>query len=428
MSIFKNRKFMYLILGLVVVLITSLTMAYAILSVTLNIQGNAELVGSNWDIHFANPVVTVGSSTQSIPTIKGDELIVTTSLYLPGDFYEFTVDVVNAGSIDAIIESIEESCDITEEQLKYVSLDIKYSNGGSIDTMNFLKAGTNRTIKGRISYRTDIESTDLPKTTTTINFLFKINYSQVSSDVINDGITDIEGDVNVNTYIYATGESFNGIPGMSLYDCINLKYEEMKVTGGGSYPRATEFTVYDMDMDQVMVDENGKIINLINTIIEAGKTYEATFYNVGSKIDDDDFRNDNYVTTGIEVTNIIQASLTGEEFSFIPVFVEPGDSYVNVAHAVYPDGYFFANAAKVEALEQEVIDDYILGIHSGQKVGCEGTSVHRFFAFVDENNAPTKITDEVNHMDTRFGILYTIEESEMTYDEAKAHVREQLLG
>ena len=132
MSIFKNRKFMYLILGLVVVLITSLTMAYAILSVTLNVQGNAEVFGSNWNIHFGIPIVDNGSSTANVPVVAGNILTFNTSLKKPGDYYKFTVDVINDGDIDAIIEKVENTTELTDEQLKYINYEIEYSDGGSV--------------------------------------------------------------------------------------------------------------------------------------------------------------------------------------------------------------------------------------------------------------------------------------------------------
>ena len=46
--ILQNRKNLYLILGLTIVSIYTLTIAYAALDTVLEIRGNAEVVGSNW--------------------------------------------------------------------------------------------------------------------------------------------------------------------------------------------------------------------------------------------------------------------------------------------------------------------------------------------------------------------------------------------
>ena len=83
-----NRKTLYIILCIVLVSAFSLTIAYAALSVTLNITGNAQVVASNWDVHLANPKVANGSATTTVPTITtGKSLTFSTTLNMPGDFY-----------------------------------------------------------------------------------------------------------------------------------------------------------------------------------------------------------------------------------------------------------------------------------------------------------------------------------------------------
>ena len=47
-----NKKYLYLILGVVVICICGLTIVYAALSVTLNIMGNAQINSANWGIEI----------------------------------------------------------------------------------------------------------------------------------------------------------------------------------------------------------------------------------------------------------------------------------------------------------------------------------------------------------------------------------------
>ena len=85
----KDRKALYMILGILLVSISSLTIVYAALSVTLNIVGNAEVVSSSWDIHLDNVKVTSGSVSGTAPTITGGTTATfSTTLTTPGDFYE----------------------------------------------------------------------------------------------------------------------------------------------------------------------------------------------------------------------------------------------------------------------------------------------------------------------------------------------------
>lgn len=48
---------------------------------------------------------------------------------MPGEFYEFTVDVVNEGSIDAMIDSVVKTPELTSAQAKYIKYEISYENG-----------------------------------------------------------------------------------------------------------------------------------------------------------------------------------------------------------------------------------------------------------------------------------------------------------
>ena len=104
----KDRKTLTLGLCLILVSVFTLTVAYSALSAVLTINGNARVSAANWDIYLNNPRVTSGSVTTDVPVIKtSSTLEFSTTLNMPGDFYEFTVDVVNAGSIDALIENFD---------------------------------------------------------------------------------------------------------------------------------------------------------------------------------------------------------------------------------------------------------------------------------------------------------------------------------
>ena len=161
------------------VCVFSLTMVYAALSVTLNIVGTTEVVASNWDIHLANAKVKSGSATTDVPTITGgNSLSFSTSLTTPGDYYEFTVDVVNGGDIDAMIDSIIKTPELTEAQAKYLKYEVSYQNGESITSKQNLAAGSTTPIKVRIEYRNDISSSDIPTTGESLSFSITLNYIQ----------------------------------------------------------------------------------------------------------------------------------------------------------------------------------------------------------------------------------------------------------
>ena len=138
--LFSSRKTLSLTLIIMAISILSLTVVYAALSVTLNITGSTEIAASNWDIHLENPIVRTGSVSANAPSISGNNnLSFTANLKTPGDYYEFSVDVVNDGTVDAMIDSIVKTPELTEEQSKYIKYEATYQNGESISTKQTLK-------------------------------------------------------------------------------------------------------------------------------------------------------------------------------------------------------------------------------------------------------------------------------------------------
>ena len=118
----KDRKVLYGILTIALICVFTLTIAYAALNAVLTISGNARVSAADWDIYLNNPRVTNGSATTNVPEIKtSSTLEFETTLNMPGDFYEFTVDVVNGGDIDAMIENVVKTPDLTEEISQYIS-------------------------------------------------------------------------------------------------------------------------------------------------------------------------------------------------------------------------------------------------------------------------------------------------------------------
>ena len=184
----RDRKTLYMILGIVLISVFSLTIVYAALSVTLNITGNSEVVASSWDIHLDNIKVTSGSVNGNSPTITSSRTAsFSTTLNNPGDFYEFTIDVVNDGSIDAMIDGVSKTPTLTETQGKYLNYIVEYQNGESINTKQLVSKNSFVRLKVRVEFRKDITASDLPTTSETLNLAFTVNYIQ--SDGSNENVT-----------------------------------------------------------------------------------------------------------------------------------------------------------------------------------------------------------------------------------------------
>ena len=140
-----DRKTLYIVLSVLLVSVLTLTVVYAALSTALNISGNAEVTAASWDIHFDNIQVNPASVTATTVPNKVDVRTINFSVTLtkPGDFYKFSVDIVNNGSIDAMIDSIVKIPELTSDQAKYIKYEIEYIDGNSINSKQLLSRGWN---------------------------------------------------------------------------------------------------------------------------------------------------------------------------------------------------------------------------------------------------------------------------------------------
>ena len=163
----KNKKHKELYFILFLVLFISVGFAY--LSAQLDIIGNATVKTQSWDVHFetiTESTATVSSGTSSdmgaasITTGDTTEVTFTSSLPLPGDFYEFTVNVVNGGSINAMLSEATNTT-LTTDQQKYLDYTVTYADGSAIAVNDAIHAGKSVTLKIRVEYKKNISASDL---------------------------------------------------------------------------------------------------------------------------------------------------------------------------------------------------------------------------------------------------------------------------
>ena len=120
----KIKKISLLILLLVLVV----GIGYATLRLNIQINGITKIKNNNFSVKFANLEETTGSVVpNSAATIGSDNTSVDFNVELsnPGEFYGFTLDVVNDGTLNAEIEKLEKTA-LSESQQKYLTYDIKY--------------------------------------------------------------------------------------------------------------------------------------------------------------------------------------------------------------------------------------------------------------------------------------------------------------
>ena len=232
-----RRKVNKPLLYFVFFVFASVTVGYAALSTTLSITGKGTLSKNSWDIHFENLVIVDNGASvvTTAPTIDSTKTKVSFNITLskPGDTYEFTVDAVNKGTIDAMLSGFS-ATSLTTDQQKYLTYTVTYSDGATISTKDYLKKGTSETIRVRVRFKDDLSATDLPSSAETLNLTATFVYVQADSTAKERAKPSILC-IRDNT---ATIEDL--MLGDKLYCDVN---------GDGTYNESTEIFYYLKDLD-----------------------------------------------------------------------------------------------------------------------------------------------------------------------------------
>ncbi len=155
---------------------------YAYINTDLEILGIAKVKDARWDVHFDNYNVVTGSVVPATnPTITDTTMSFSASLTDPGDYYEFTIDVENEGTINAILSSFSVSPDFS--LVDYINSSITYSDGSSIQVGDVLRTNKTKTIKVKLTYIDGLDESLYPSTNQTFNVTVSLGYSQYMNSI-----------------------------------------------------------------------------------------------------------------------------------------------------------------------------------------------------------------------------------------------------
>lgn len=160
----KRKKYKYLMLILILLFIG---IGYALLSVDLGISGVLSIDDGSWNVHFENYQQTTNSTVTptsgNAPVIIGNnttEISYAVSFTEPGELYEFTIDVVNGGTLDAFVSALEtvvkDGDNVISNIPSYLDYSVTYSNGDEYVIPHDLAAGARETILVRVEFKRDI--------------------------------------------------------------------------------------------------------------------------------------------------------------------------------------------------------------------------------------------------------------------------------
>ncbi len=172
----KNNLILLLLL-----IIGFIGMGYAMLTTNINITGTGKIKDAKWDVHFANIQVTDGSvAAATVANITDDtsaEFAVT--LEKPGDFYEFTMDVVNAGTIDAMVDSFSTTPTVLSDCVSYT---VTWINEDTPKAKDSIPKGETYQMKIRVEMLKDITVNQLLTTEQTLILSVQLDCVQATED------------------------------------------------------------------------------------------------------------------------------------------------------------------------------------------------------------------------------------------------------
>lgn len=180
--VYKNGK-KGLLMALFLLLIVGLSVGYALYNRNLKINGISAIKDNSWIIYFDNIVKQDGSiealNSESEATIidrEKTQIRFGINFKNPGEKYEFVVDIVNDGTIDAMIDSVEIKG--FEEYSDVFTWNITYLDGTPVRKCDELKAKTRRKVRVVANYGDVSDKSELPSQTKTVDLTFDVHYIQ----------------------------------------------------------------------------------------------------------------------------------------------------------------------------------------------------------------------------------------------------------
>ena len=180
-----SKKILYGLVALALVLsVTGISVGFATLRSTLEIEGTTVVNPSTWKIKFQNlsaPVIVGTAEVTDAPEITGDTHLgdYGVTLKKPGDSVTYTFEVANTGDIDAELSTYtkatptvtatgenngENDASIVSNNLIYT---LTYNNGTAIEVGNELAHGGTAKLKLTVAYNP--AATEIPQDEVTIS-------------------------------------------------------------------------------------------------------------------------------------------------------------------------------------------------------------------------------------------------------------------
>lgn len=182
----KNKGTQTLVIVLLSFTILFMTVGFAVFASTLTINGTATVSPSKWSVHYVTNTYaeSTGSVAADSTNITNTDVTYSVTLAKPGDFYEFTINVINDGTFDAVLKALTMTS-LTTAQSKYLTYTVTYdgtdysASASNLSLSLPCTSGSNtKTVKVRVTYVQPENSSDLPADAVNVTLNASLDYEQ----------------------------------------------------------------------------------------------------------------------------------------------------------------------------------------------------------------------------------------------------------
>ena len=143
---------------IIFVLILCISIGFAVLTATLSMNASFSFTENSFNLYFSNiNILNTSTVTSPTATITDDTTITYSGTFnKPGDYIEFSFYIINNGTIDGQINTINTG--LTTEQAQYIDYNFKYAiDNSDVNINDIIAAGQARKVIAHFEYKEDID-------------------------------------------------------------------------------------------------------------------------------------------------------------------------------------------------------------------------------------------------------------------------------
>lgn len=184
----QQRNFQIFIIAILSVTVLIMSIGFAYYQNNFEVDGTVNVTNSSWSVHFADSI-TPSSGSEAIESNVADDgtsLEWSTTLSEPGDYAEFSINVLNEGTFNALLTDITMGgiaghADYLKYEVYYNNSDTPYEATTSGLNISLDKKGENATVvpvRVKVTYVAPSDSTKLPTSDVEANLTLALTYKQ----------------------------------------------------------------------------------------------------------------------------------------------------------------------------------------------------------------------------------------------------------